>query len=340
MEAVNRPRWEIPPALALFLLSPVIGELLSGSAPPSEFFNPVVFALLASLYGSGAVLARELTIRWGKGYGSLLLLGAAYGVVEEGLMVKSFFDPAWPDLGLLGVFGRWMGINWVWAEMLTIYHAVFSIAVPVLLVELACPSRRRERWLGSRALGGLTALLAGVVLLGFFGLTPYVPPLPQYLSAVLLVILLVFLAWKLPLDREKRGSVQPPRPLYLWAVGLLGTLVFFLIFWALPSLLPPPPVMLLGVLLVLGFAAFLKRYKWNEGSDLHRFALISGGLTFFILLAPLQELDKTRTDNPQGMGLVGLVFLVGLLLLRRRIQRQAQFSKCDLKSVSDSARNG
>jgi len=38
-----------------FLLSPAIGELLSGSAPPLEFFNPFGFAMLASLYGSGAV---------------------------------------------------------------------------------------------------------------------------------------------------------------------------------------------------------------------------------------------------------------------------------------------
>jgi len=340
LEAVNRPRWRIPPALALFLLSPVIGELLSGSAPPSEFFNPVIFALLVSLYGSGAVLARELTIRWGKGYGSLLLLGAAYGVVEEGLMVKSFFDPAWPDLGILGVFGRWMGINWVWAEMLTIYHAVFSIAVPVLLVELAYPSRRRDLWVGRRALWGFATLLVGDALLGFFALTPYVPPLPQYLSAVLLVMLLVFLAWKLPSDLEKRSSVRPPRPLYFWVVSLLGTLGFFLIFWALPFFLPPLLVMLLGALLVLGFATFLKRYKWNESSDLHSFALISGGLTFFILLAPLQELDKTRTDNPQGMGLVGLAFLVGLLLLRRRIQRQARIPTYGSENVLDSTRNG
>ena len=50
-------------------------------------------------------MARELTLRWRKGCLSLFLLGAAYGVIEEGLIVKSFFDPDWPDLGVLGVFG-------------------------------------------------------------------------------------------------------------------------------------------------------------------------------------------------------------------------------------------
>ena len=55
------------PALALFFLAPMVGELLSGSAPPAEFFNPFTLLLLAALYGSGAVLIRELRVRWGTG---------------------------------------------------------------------------------------------------------------------------------------------------------------------------------------------------------------------------------------------------------------------------------
>jgi len=50
-----------------------------------------------------------------------------------------------------------------------------------------------------------------------------------------------------------------------------------------------------------------------------RFALVSGALAFFIVFAPLQELDTTRTDDTAGMSLVGLSFLVGLILLGRHI---------------------
>lgn len=324
MKVTNRSPSKIPPALILFLLSPAVAELLSGSAPPVEFFNPLGFAILASLYGSGAILARELTLRWRKSYPSLLLLGAAYGVIEEGLMVKSFFDPAWPDLGVLGVFGRWMGINWVWAEMLIIYHAVFSIAIPVLLVELAFPSKRKERWVGDHALGGFALLLVGVVFLGYFALTPYRPPIPQYFSAVILVIFFIFLAWKAPSEDGKQESTNPHRPASFFATGLLGTIGFFIVFWVLPNLLSPLGVMLLGGVLVFGFARFLKRLKLKGCDDIRRFALASGGLAFFIFIAPLQELDPTRTDNPQGMGLVGLAFLVGLLLLGWRIKRRTQ----------------
>ena len=127
------------PVLVLYLLSPICGELLSGSQPPLEFFRPLNLIFITAFYGSGALLVRELTRRWGKGWPTLLTLGAAYGIVEEGLAAKSFFDPAWMDLGALGVYGRWVGVNWVWAALLTIFHAVFSISIPVLLTELAFP---------------------------------------------------------------------------------------------------------------------------------------------------------------------------------------------------------
>jgi len=133
------------PALTLFFLAPMLAELLSGSAPPVEFFNPFALLVLPALYGSGAILVRELRVRWGKGWPTVFALGAAYGIVEEGLMVKSFFDPNWMDLGPLGSYGRWAGVNWVWSLELTIFHAVFSIAIPILLVELLFPAQRDQK---------------------------------------------------------------------------------------------------------------------------------------------------------------------------------------------------
>jgi hypothetical protein len=148
-----------------------------------------------------------------------------------------------------------------------------------------------------------------------------------------MVILFTFAAWKLPSDFGKHGFIQLRRPPYFLAAGFLGTLGFFLIFWALPFLLPSPViVMLFGVLLVLGFAFFLQRYNWGEESDLHRLALISGGLLFFILLTPLHELSETRTDDPKGMGFVGFVFLIGLILLGWYIKRRNQ-TKPSIESI-------
>jgi hypothetical protein len=56
-------------------------------------------------------------------------------------------------------------------------------------------------------------------------------------------------------------------------------------------------------------------------SQKHQLALSSGALGFFILLAPLQELDKNRTDNTKGMIFVGLAAAVFLLWIARRLKR-------------------
>src|SRR5512136_2151527 len=68
------------PVLVLLVLSPAIGELLSGSSPPLQFFNPFFFLLLVGLYGCGALLVRETVARRRLNAVGLLLLGAAYGV--------------------------------------------------------------------------------------------------------------------------------------------------------------------------------------------------------------------------------------------------------------------
>ena len=106
---LNRMQRRTLAILALYFLSPLIGEMVSGSSPPSEFFTVFGLIVLPLLYGGGALIVRELSVIWGKGWMSVLLMGLAYGVIEEGLMVKSFFDPGWVDIGILGEYGRSLG---------------------------------------------------------------------------------------------------------------------------------------------------------------------------------------------------------------------------------------
>ncbi len=312
---------KIPPALVLFFLAPAIAELLSGSSPPAEFFNPIALFLLASLYGSGALIIRELKVRWNKGYVSVFILGAAYGIVEEGLMVKSFFDPNWMDLGVLGIYGRWIDVNWVWAEWLTIYHAIFSIAIPITLVELAYIEKRNESWIGNKTFAALLLLLGAVTALGYFALTPYRPPTPQYVLTIISVIVLTLIAWKIPPSIGKKGKIEPPSPSKLALTGFLFALSIFLLFMAGPYLIPEPPaLMILGLLLIYVMARFLRKYKWSKETQYHKFSLVAGMLSFLIVLAPLQELDASRPDNPKGMTVVGIISLLMLLLLAKKLR--------------------
>jgi len=312
----------LAPLLTLFFLAPTIGELLSGSAPPAEFFHPFTLFLLAALYGSGAILVRELRVRWGKGWPTVLVLGAAYGIVEEGLMVKSFFDPNWVDLGLLGTYGRWAGVNWVWSLQLTVYHAVFSIAVPILLVELLFPAHRDEHWLGRRGMVGFALLLAADVAFGALFLTPYRPPVVLYLLTGGIVVGLFLLARRLPGPRPAAEPHLPAVPTSRLALlGFGATLAFFLIHWVLPALKVPVLLTVVAAVgLVVGVARTVGRWARRGLTDLQRLALAGGALMFFVLLAPLQELDEARPDNTAGMALVGLGMLVFLLWLWRRVR--------------------
>ncbi len=302
----------------------MVGELLSGSAPPAEFFSPFGLLVLTILYGGGAILVRELIHRWRKGWVSLFLLGAAYGIVEEGLMVKSFFDPNWMDIGILGSYGRWAGVNWVWSLELTVYHAVFSIAIPILLVTLLFPSRRSEPWVSGKAFWLLFSLFVADVAFGFLALTPYRPPVVPYLLAVAAVIGLILLARRLPDPMFAPRDTRVPRPRRFAVTGFLATLGFFLVNWVLPGTgIPALLTVGLALALVGGTLRVVLRMSGNGAAwtERHQLALASGALGFFILLAPLQELDKTRPDNTAGMALVGLVALVFLAWMARRIRR-------------------
>jgi len=321
-------KW-LTPGVVLFFLAPASAELLSGSAPPVEFFNPIGLAVMSVLYGGGAILARELMLRWKKGWLSLFVLGAAYAVIEEGLLCKSFFDPNWPDVGIFGVYGRWGGVNWVWTVQLTLYHTFFSIAIPIAMVEMLYPERRKESWVSELGFNRLAFLLVADVIFGFSVLPspqkPYIPPIIPYLLAVVVVVFFIRLArWlpaPLPSGESRKGRAA--HPFWFWLVGFASFIAYFAIPTALAHLkLHPIGTILILCLSAWGVALLL---QWMSGNgalwtDIHRFALSAGAWSFFILASPIQELSNpARPDNTVGMTLVGISALFFLIYLGRKI---------------------
>lgn len=72
--------------LTLALLSPLTAEVLTGSTPILPFLFPTTILYQVLFYGSGALLIREAVRRRGLGWPSIVLLGGAYGILEEGLV--------------------------------------------------------------------------------------------------------------------------------------------------------------------------------------------------------------------------------------------------------------
>jgi hypothetical protein len=141
-----RLRDRLPPLLVLFFLAPWVGEYLLGNVP-----GPMLWALpfLAPMYGAGAILVREAAIRLGGGWPVVLLLGAAYGVIEAGLVDQSLFNPDFTELSLQAVTPiPALGISASHAVAFILGHAVWSIALPIAFAGFLFPGVAQVPWLG------------------------------------------------------------------------------------------------------------------------------------------------------------------------------------------------
>jgi len=305
------------PLLALVLLSPIIAEMLSGSTPPLEWLNPIAALLLIWLYGAGVLVMRETAVRWKTGWPSILLLGAAYGIIEEGLAVKSFFDPGWMDLGTLAWYGRWFDVNWVWAVWLTIYHAVVSIAIPIFLVEWIWRRTRGIPLTSRRGYITAIALLAGATVFINVLLTPYRPSIWHLLGAAAAVAFLVWAAKKYAGGLWARlPSRRLPRSPRVYALAGFGFLMgSFLLYGGGPFFGIIPIITVLEGAAVLVGVMLLVRCTSDDPSRwaLQRFAFVAGAMGFLIVLAAFLELAGWR-----GMGIVGAGFAYLMVRWYRR----------------------
>lgn len=166
MAGGNRLR-RLAPAIGLLFLSPWVGEFLLGSSPIQHL--PAALVLIVPMYGGGALLIREIARRFGRGYATIVLLGAAYGVVEAGLLDQSMFNPAFlePESGPVTAVPPAVSVNNALGYVAG--HAIWSITVPIAMIELMVPDRSDEPWLGKIGLAAATVLyLIGCVIVFSF----------------------------------------------------------------------------------------------------------------------------------------------------------------------------
>jgi hypothetical protein len=307
----------LAPALVLFLLAPLVAEVIFGSTPVSN-----IGALLPSipLYGGGALLIRELVHRRGGGWWRIALLGAAFAVVEEGLALQSMFDPALFGAGGLG--GRWLGVNWVWTQWTVGYHVIWSISVPILLAELLFPARRHEAWLGRvgvSVVGALYALgaLALAAIFRLFVTPDFRASAVLMIGAALLVCALVALAlrWSSVPAVPAASTAGAPSPWLMGLISFASTAAWFGLLH-LPETLRSGAVVLapmaLEIILAAGVAALIRRWSASRGwNDAHRLALAFGA----ILTSTLYGVNFVTAGSPGNQIGEGVASAVTLALL-------------------------
>lgn len=296
------------PALCLVLAATALIEYLSGDSPPSLLLlSPLAFAIeLVSnlaLYGPAALLVREAMVRWKKGWASVLLLGAAYGIVNEGIAADTlFYAHAGPDGGL-GSYGHYLGVNWVWTAAILLVHAVWSISLPILFVGLALPETRGKRLLTDRETATALAVLAfGAGLLMYVVSTHIYHYFigPWLLAGCLVGILLLALAaYRVPADLLRPRTEQPQKPPWALAVAGLAALPVLAFFETVPQGLRLPPVLAIaGLWLVEGLVVvWVLRNIGRTGNARH---LVAYAIGLVVPIIPAGFLAQIGT----GIGLV------------------------------------
>jgi hypothetical protein len=301
------------PVITLLVLAPVLGEMLSTATPPLDLLLPWNFALFVALYGCGALLCRELAHRWGLGLPGLALLGAAYGVYEEALVDRFWFDPGYAHDTGVGDYSRVWHTNLLLATHLTAFHAAVSVCASVLIVGWLFPGERDRAWVRPRGL-----VVAGVAMLGAWFVTydEFVePPHGPVLAAIVLGAALVAGA-RLSGRRRTRAArnadpAREPRPRLLGAVAFVATGAHFVLVYAVPATgLPWPPGLALSLLPLAAAAMAVRRWATTGASGGDALWVVTGVLGFFLVLDLLVGLAG-RFDLSAGalLGAAGLVRL-------------------------------
>lgn len=321
-------RRHLLPALALFLLAPLVGEFLLGNLPISSLG---LLLLLAPLYGGGALLIRETGRRWRLGWPGILVLCIAFGVVEEAFVTQSLFNSNYVGLRLLDYgYVAGLGISAWWTVFVLSIHAIWSTAVPIALVESFTPAARRTPWLGYLGLAVAAVLFVlACALLFFFQLQDFFMAAPaQFSGAAVAVVLLIVLAValrRLP-RRIPAGTQEIPGP---WLVSA----VFFMLGSAFMLLTrthePLPAALNVAGLLALLAAGALLLWRWSGRagwSPRHEVAA-AGGLLLTYAWYGFVQIPSAGSASPQVDLMGNAIFAAGAVaLLAAAIWRQKRLA--------------
>jgi hypothetical protein len=316
------------PIIMLLFASPFVGEYLLGNIPLREL---PALPFLIPMYGCGALLIREVARRTGRGWTAILLLGAAYGLIEAGLFDGSLFNPGYENLDFSDGYIASLGFSPYYALHFAVGHAVWSITVPILLVEAIARSRRP--WLSLRGLAvtAIVYVLGGLLIQydsrdqGDFSTSAF-----QAVGALLAVALLVLLAFLITTSAAEPVSSGSRPQAARGVLVFLGAFVVSAVFFATEA-------SWLGMTVALTALAV----SWTAGRRLvHRpwwgpvpeVAAAGGALLTYALAAPIvgnftgNDDPVTRTGNLL-FALLAVAFFALALRRSRTTAREATSSR-------------
>ncbi|CAM5319304.1 hypothetical protein MAUB1S_05548 [Mycolicibacterium aubagnense] len=228
------------PVIGLFLLSPISAEYLVGYAESTYHPLEMLWGLLilAPLYGSVALLIREIARRTGRGWPTMLLLAAAFGLIQAGLIDQSLFNPhygtdlniAYWDTERLPTWISPLGISANLTLDFVSTHVVWSFAAPIAVVECCAPRIADRPWLGRIGILLMVSLYLAAAALVFddhLRVTGFMATKAQVVATVACALLLGIAALLAPVYIGKRaGYVPAPWLVAVFVLAILALHIF------------------------------------------------------------------------------------------------------------------
>lgn len=331
----SRARSGAGPAFALALLAPIIAEVLSGATRMS-----FIFALIPEImvWGCGALIIREVVRRRRLPWTSMLLLGLGLSIAEEFVIQQTSLAPL-PWLNSSTIYGRALGVNWIYFLFMLGYESVWVVLVPVHLTEMLFWQRRERPWLRTRGLTVSGALFVVGSFAAWYGwvkrarpmvfhVPPYNPPLLTVMLGVVAIVVLVIVALRLR-DSAIRSAKDSPSP---WVAGA-ATLGFGFPWYVLLGLIFTPNLgirslpfwipMLVGVTWAFAALALFRLWSSSAGwNDRHRYAMIFVAILVCMIAGFLGSSLWPRVDVI-GKWILDITAVLLLVALGWRLKRRS-----------------
>ena len=114
-------------------------ESLTTATPPHKWISdPWSIFVTFMFYGLMLLVIEDLVSRYSLDYRKLFLIGLIYGILEEGFLALT---NELPNQGFVG-FGRYYGLNVPWAIITSEIHAIYTVVLTFIIVDLIIPREK------------------------------------------------------------------------------------------------------------------------------------------------------------------------------------------------------
>ncbi len=329
------------PVLGVLLFAPFTAEYMIGYLDITGNFGLMFLYVIffGPLYGGAALIIREVTRRAGFGWLTIITLAIAFGLFQAGMIDHGLFNPAFQDIDYWQdlrdpTYIPFLGVSAYQAVDFISGHVIWSIMVPIVIIEIFFPARRREPWLSNLGLAIIIILYliaSAFIFQDQMTMDHFLPSITQFISTGIIMIGLIITSFTLRKHNTTNSEKTAPNPffvgvitLFLLSMHTIIELLAVLLQFSSDFMMEWPGVILrLMALLLLGYFIFIwsKRKGWNT---MHYLALAGGAMLTrtwaAYLIQPLGNVSSYNKFIGNTIFLIGVMLLIifGVYIIRKK----------------------